>query len=276
MPRNKRKKGSSKKTRSRLMCSTAEAWPNLSDLKTTMEEFQTRHGRMPTDMELIDLSNERTAAMSVPYPDEVEDVMMTVPEKATTSRMFMPKSKSIQSMCRHTGDKSVFQLEGIDFYALSGQYFNPSKYNAVLDLAHNLDMKTDTIKTNDAALIEVLNRYASNWDYGDCFVVQLNWADQAAPPVQPEFWPVLMKHFIQKKLDANLDIYRVGMACFGGHGRTGTALAAFLISHGWTKDKAVKTVRKNHCQKSVESAAQHQYLGSVSDIFPPNKTKESV
>ena len=47
--------------------------------------------------------------------------------------------------------------------------------------------------------------------------------------------------------------------CIGGHGRTGTWLAAVVAEMGGVKD-AVQYVRTNYCKKAVESAVQIDFL----------------
>jgi hypothetical protein len=51
---------------------------------------------------------------------------------------------------------------------------------------------------------------------------------------------------------------KIHAGCIGGHGRTGTFLAA-LVSHYGEKD-AIEYVRQHYCQKAVESAKQVDYL----------------
>ena len=67
------------------------------------------------------------------------------------------------------------------------------------------------------------------------------------------------------RLDAKAQLEagkKVHCGCIGGHGRTGTFLAA-LVSEFGEKD-AISYVRKNYCQKAVESSSQVKFLASTS------------
>lgn len=53
---------------------------------------------------------------------------------------------------------------------------------------------------------------------------------------------------------------RVEIGCAGGHGRTGTALAALLIIQGMTTRRAIERVRREYCGEAVETKGQTQML----------------
>lgn len=52
---------------------------------------------------------------------------------------------------------------------------------------------------------------------------------------------------------------KVHCGCIGGHGRTGTFLAA-LVKHMGAEEDAIGYVRKHYCEKAVESKAQIDFL----------------
>lgn len=56
---------------------------------------------------------------------------------------------------------------------------------------------------------------------------------------------------------------RVEVACAGGIGRTGTALAALAIIDGLPVEQAVDWVRANHHHRAVETPWQRRWLRSV-------------
>jgi len=91
----------------------------------------------------------------------------------------------------------------------------------------------------------------------DCPQISLDWPDYGLPPVRFGFWEELAK--LLPKGD-------VLVRCFGGHGRTGTAIAALLVI-GWDYDAAtaIATIRKHHCEQAVESANQKRYLAQLSN-----------
>lgn len=56
---------------------------------------------------------------------------------------------------------------------------------------------------------------------------------------------------------------RVEIACRGGHGRTGTALAALLVLQGHTPHAAIDRIRRTYCVYAVESKDQIAMLHRV-------------
>lgn len=64
-------------------------------------------------------------------------------------------------------------------------------------------------------------------------------------------------------LDTLMGILAPGItvfACVGGHGRTGTALAAMLIAAGMAPEDAIAYVRQKHCRSATETPGQTPYL----------------
>jgi len=53
---------------------------------------------------------------------------------------------------------------------------------------------------------------------------------------------------------------RVEIGCVGGHGRTGSTLAALLIMQGMSPTAAVRKVRREYCDEAVETRSQVQML----------------
>jgi hypothetical protein len=71
-------------------------------------------------------------------------------------------------------------------------------------------------------------------------------------------------------LDALRDAYRrahdgerVEVACHGGIGRTGTALAALAVLDGLTPREAFTWVRSSYHRRAVETIWQRRWLGKV-------------
>lgn len=82
-------------------------------------------------------------------------------------------------------------------------------------------------------------------------VVRFDWPDMTAPVHVPlHFWQALLYRLPQ----------HTAIACIGGHGRTGTALAALLIASGMDPTLAIATVREKHCNKAIETQGQESYL----------------
>ncbi len=53
---------------------------------------------------------------------------------------------------------------------------------------------------------------------------------------------------------------RVEVACAGGHGRTGTALACLAVLDGVPADEAVRFVRERYGRRAVETPWQRRYV----------------
>lgn len=56
---------------------------------------------------------------------------------------------------------------------------------------------------------------------------------------------------------------RVEIGCLGGHGRTGTALAALAILTGHPHGEAVAWVRANYCVDAVETPEQEAFVAEL-------------
>jgi Protein-tyrosine phosphatase len=83
----------------------------------------------------------------------------------------------------------------------------------------------------------------------------------------PDFWIPLDS---ADALDALREAYRrtragqrVEVACRGGVGRTGTALAALAILDGLPAEQAVTWIRSNYHPRAVETPWQRRWLRSV-------------
>lgn len=91
----------------------------------------------------------------------------------------------------------------------------------------------------------------------------------------PDFaWPTRWLRWPDFRLPADTDDARaafqeawqraetdqVEVACMGGHGRTGTALACLAILDGIPADDAVRYVRDNYSAKAVETPWQQKFV----------------
>jgi len=95
-------------------------------------------------------------------------------------------------------------------------------------------------------------------------VLRLNWSDQGAPAVPVKWWARLLKLIEQHHAPGHIIV-----ACAGSHGRTGTCIASMLLAGdaALSVEDAVNLVRDEHCEDSIESAAQLRYLMK----FRPNE-----
>jgi hypothetical protein len=85
-------------------------------------------------------------------------------------------------------------------------------------------------------------------------IIRLDWPDMSAPVhVGIRFWRSLLE-----MLPA-----RTCACCVGGHGRTGTCLAALLIAGGMDGEAAIHWIRQHHCSRAIETAGQEAYLKAL-------------
>ncbi len=82
--------------------------------------------------------------------------------------------------------------------------------------------------------------------------------DYGAPPIS-QIEQIL--HFIR---DSIVKGRAVGVCCGQGYGRTGTILACYLVSKGWTADKAVLEVRSKR-PGSIETPVQEETIRLFAD-----------
>lgn len=104
------------------------------------------------------------------------------------------------------------------------------------------------------------------WEEGHSFQYRI---DDMKAPSNPETFKKLISWLaVQVRLG-----HKVHIGCIGGHGRTGTVLAALV--HEMTGNvKAIQYVRDNYCQKAVESDVQIKFLGKHYDQEPAEPTKD--
>jgi hypothetical protein len=147
--------------------------------------------------------------------------------------------------CEHRGLVSVLTLkDGRELFAAQG---------AKLDRADHLDLVIDCAGLVNGRKFVTSNnpRYRSLNALAFPDVIRLAWPDMTAPThVGLKFWTRLHGMLPQ----------HTAVACVGGHGRTGTALACLLVADGMTADDAIKTVRAKHCTKAIETVTQEQYI----------------
>lgn len=91
--------------------------------------------------------------------------------------------------------------------------------------------------------------------------IVLEWRDYCAPPksYKLDFWQSVLE---QSQAHG---IKRIFCCCLGGHGRTGTALAALCLATGLMEepDDAIDFIRTVYTDKAVESKSQEAYLWNL-------------
>lgn len=92
--------------------------------------------------------------------------------------------------------------------------------------------------------------------------VNFNWPDQGVVGLPAGFWLELRDEFERSKS-------RVLAFCVGGHGRTGTCLAALMIACGYGAKESMKLIRAAYCKKAVETMVQERWLGELEKEMKP-------
>lgn len=152
--------------------------------------------------------------------------------------------------CNHTGRKLALTLsDGKRLYgAQAYQITNPGHLDLIVDCAGLLKARPKFVAKATAPRFRGLDTAA----YPD--VVTLAWPDMTAPTqVGIRFWQRLRDLLPQD----------TGVCCMGGHGRTGTALAAILVADGEDPEKAMKRVRTDHCPRAIETREQEAYIRAL-------------
>lgn len=94
----------------------------------------------------------------------------------------------------------------------------------------------------------------------------LRWPDFGLPADPAAVLPALAEAWQRTATE------RVEIACAGGHGRTGTALACLAILDGLPSRKAVAFVRNHYHRHAVETFQQRRYVsrfrGQIPDRAP--------
>lgn len=94
--------------------------------------------------------------------------------------------------------------------------------------------------------------------------------DRKAPKSKTEFKSLLK--WLEKVLADGKTLH---MGCIGGHGRTGTVLAA--LRYTMTGDKgSMHAVRENYCKKAIETAEQVKFLQDMFGLDPVEPRYGSV
>jgi hypothetical protein len=142
------------------------------------------------------------------------------------------------------GKTKAYQIMGGSVYTV-----NPAKYDVIISFE-------GSYKGSEMAL---------PWTHGVEFTYRIK--DGAAPGNPKNF-----KKLVEWVADRLYEGDKVFCGCIGGHGRTGTFLAA-LVAHMSGEKDAIKYVRDNYCKKAVESESQVNFLNKHFGVIPRNPSK---
>ena len=192
----------------------------------------------------------------------IEDKMINLPDSVkkgvNSSSGYQGDSWNRQSysytQCDHKGDKVIFEHGGKQLYAANSKGINEysDAWGLILDLGQIIPIPSaGFVKQSNNKKFDCLRQFTGKYAQPKAEILRLDWPDMSAPAVVPDFWIKLWDIMPEKSC----------AVCFGGHGRTGTCLAAFMIAvGGMDYYTAFTTVRAEHCEKAIESLGQARYL----------------
>lgn len=153
--------------------------------------------------------------------------------------------KFVFSTCKHS-PVNVLNFEKVSYFASDRLSIDAFDGDLIVNLTDQPGLKA----ASNVYDIPQLSKHMLNVPEE----IVLAWNDYSTPPVKSTFWKALHS-YINKKYNS---------ACFHcehGHGRTGTAICAMLISvMEMDVDTAISYIRETYCTRAVESTSQINYL----------------
>lgn len=262
-PRWRSNQLSRRKPSKRERCNHAAATWNEGCLNPTCKNYYDKGGGKGWSLNPdLDEINALEGHTMIPMPNVV-----TKKKGATTQHQYSGQGSfygggqvAHYPSCTHKGDKVVFEWGAKKLYAARGFDLDEfsDEWGLIIDLANNVrpplysrkflqSMTSERLKVLEKHTVTIPPKVVT------AEVLQLDWPDMGIPPVWLDFWRDLWKLMPERTV----------IACVGGHGRTGTALAALIIAAGYDYWSALETVRKEHCEKAVESLVQEKYLHAL-------------
>jgi protein-tyrosine phosphatase len=160
---------------------------------------------------------------------------------------WVPTSKGILPTCRHWREP-VDLLDGVVVFA-SAWFDRPSR--------HRVDMEWPEVgfyldgSWASASLLSSPGFRPPFARRSRTRIVIYPWPDLGVPTN-----PRTFKRALRWLLEQASEGRRVEVGCAGGHGRTGTTLAALLVLQGVSAREAVRRVRRRYCGEAIESVQQ--------------------
>ena len=175
--------------------------------------------------------------------------------------------QSLYFSCQHY-PTVVFRLGEIDIYAATKDKLSQAGLKA-----HDISLvlNASLASLNVANLVSGSKRFIDLNQYAyHIEEVHLNWDDGSSFAGDVNFWRALYKKLVE------FDIKAVCFCCMGGHGRTGTAIAALTLSVSDTKaDEVIDAIRDHYCKEAIETKTQEDYLEELakerSEQFKPDE-----
>ena len=164
--------------------------------------------------------------------------------------------------CRHE-PTPVFEKDGIVYHACSKTHVPWDWDGPIVNLLGDKDLVRADPRIFASDGWDDLEKYTANFSQiPDCIVI--DWRDGGIPPVQKAFWSAFHQMALTDKRPPLF-------YCWGGHGRTGTALASMMLSLDVleTADKVMSFIRTQYCTEAIETFSQESYLYRLNGEDPP-------
>ena len=97
--------------------------------------------------------------------------------------------------------------------------------------------------------------------------INFDWPDMSAIDLQKPFWLSIIELCKRRK-------WNIHVACFGGHGRTGTVLAILAGLMGATTTDPVAYIRDKYCKHAVETDGQIDMIEHITGIKVKSKNSK--
>lgn len=157
----------------------------------------------------------------------------------------------VTSFCTH---KPQEVIHGKTWKVFAGSRYDCKRHLAKYPVILNLS------GTSSVAQHSIPIPSLRKWETVASREIMLDWNDGSDIDLPIQFWIELREYLAETK--QNMLIF-----CMGGHGRTGTAIAALLISSGWKAKAAIEWIRKNYCHEAIETKVQEWYLEDLEEEY---------
>jgi hypothetical protein len=199
-------------------------------------------------------------------PMEVNEYIMKNQASSKQTSFLAPAPANKRPACKgiHSGSEIVIKHKGKIVSGAEGDCLDPSIPDLVIDLAGVYKKSADGYNNlvshfaygeaglSDSKLGSKYKNLAKNLNnmIHVPHLLRIRWPDMGTIPVGKDFWSLLWSNMPK----------RTTICCHGGHGRTGTALAALMITvQGTSPSDAIKRVRE-YCPRAIETDGQEDYL----------------
>ena len=178
---------------------------------------------------------------------------------------------SVVYSCNHkNGEPAIITAHKVTLCGSSAYTSEDYEADFVIDMNGHYPLAPKSILSGDKSLLEKLAGFAVKKKKKFPKVLRVLCKDFSTPDVSPEMWVELVKLFPPGS--------KVLITCQGGHGRTGTAMAALLAADTLSGSEAVNMVRKHYCKEAVETQKQEDYVIEVwgSRLVASGKTEKEA